>query len=215
MNALQGYNPQCKTLQEAVLNNEVKAFSKLITKITAPLAIYSEDRMQLSKLKKNDEQICTDLVEFVLDWGANLMGKMDNYAQMLVPALANEIIEKYWYFSFDEVCYVIKKGVFGDYKLEKQFTNPFDVASVLHWFECYDCGERIDFISQKEIKKNEEYKKQNVLLINQKDSKEIFEIYNSSKYEKKSEPKTKNERFENNEEYSKFKADLLAKKQKI
>lgn len=184
--------------------------------MTAPLAIYSENRVQLSKLKKQDEQICTDLVEFVLDWGANLMGKMDNFVQMLVPALATEIIEKYWYFSFDEVCYVIKKGVFGLYKLEKQFTNPFDVSSVMHWFECYDRGERVDFISQKQMKKNEEYKKEDIFLINEKDMKEVFEIYNSYKSQNKHEDKPKNERgrgFEQSEEYSKFKADFYANKQ--
>lgn len=187
------------------MNNQPREFSKLLTKITPEIAIFGENRLQLSKLKKQDEQMCVDMLEFVLDWAANLLGKVDNFTQMLVPELAQQIMTEYWFMSFDEICYVIRKGVLGKYKMDKQFTNPFDLPTVISWFECYDT-ERESVVTNHQIQKAKIHKQEmNLVDI----SLEYTELNNLFKEGAKQAKEKQIKETSKSEEYRKFKIDYL------
>jgi hypothetical protein len=112
-----------------------KNISNRITSIKEVLD--NETPIQLSELKrKSPAQLSAVLIKFIegtIDWFGY---KKDDMPDSRIGMLINSIMEKYYYFTIEDVCLCFKRGREND-NYDK-FYGRLDCSIFLKWFAKYD-----------------------------------------------------------------------------
>lgn len=154
-NGLKEYD-KGKDLMNLIKNDEKHKIRSYIRELNLEKAIDSnnENRQTLAALKRIDKEDLSDGLEMIIDYFANNTNNKGNI-EYIIEVIADEITVKYYFFTFDEVCYVLKRGVLGYYKNPQQYSSQnFDFETVLNWFHAYDIGERANFVERNRKKEN-------------------------------------------------------------
>lgn len=112
-----------------------KSISNRITSIKEVLD--NDNPIQLSELKRTAPvQLSAVLIKFIegtIDW---LGYKKDDMPDSRISMLVNSIIEKYFYFTIEDVCLCFKRGREND--SYDKFYGRLDCSVFLRWFAKYD-----------------------------------------------------------------------------
>lgn len=192
---------------QAILTSNNREFGSIVRTLNPSEVVFSQEKVQISQLARKNETIAYACVEFILAWGAELISAKTQNFDMIVGTIAGEILQDYYYLSLEEIAHVIKKGAKGEYKKNQvQFTNPYDLPTILEWFKIYDCTERQQIVEKKRINENQEYKS---TIINLPEN--IYEGYHERR---KNLVNKKDKQLKDEIEYKKFKAQYILEKLK-
>lgn len=112
-----------------------KSISNRITSIKEVLD--NDNPIQLSELKRTAPiQLSAVLIKFIegtIDWFGY---KKDDMPDSRISMLVNSIIEKYFYFTIEDVCLCFKRGREND--SYDKFYGRLDCSVFLKWFAKYD-----------------------------------------------------------------------------
>ena len=112
-----------------------KSISNRITSIKEVLD--NDNPIQLSELKRTAPvQLSAVLIKFIegtIDWFGY---KKDDMPDSRISMLVNSIIEKYFYFTIEDVCLCFKRGREND--SYDKFYGRLDCSVFLRWFAKYD-----------------------------------------------------------------------------
>jgi hypothetical protein len=134
----------------------LQEFKQIVRKLDVASAVQldSPDRKQVSLLRKQDEADLLDTLEITCTYFASLMSQNNAALDFVIPEIANELIQNYWFLTYEEICLVLRNGVIGKYKNPQQFTHQtFDLETVLGWFQHYNDHERCLFVTAHTNKK--------------------------------------------------------------
>ena len=195
---------------QAILTSNSRQFGAIVRTLNPSEVVFSEEKVQISQIARNNQTGAYACVEFILAWGAELISAKTQNFDMIVGTIAGEIMQDYYYLSLEEIAHVIKKGCKGEYKKNQvQFTNPYDLPTILDWFRQYDAGERQQIVEKKRIAECEEHKaiSAKMQIANTSEMYQNHRAYFDMKKQKEDAKKEKEQ------EYRKFKIEYLTKKQ--
>ena len=113
------------------------------------------DSMSMALIRKANIDIYETSIDYLL---VSLMAmvKVDKkFSESEIPFLIDAIYKSYWYFTLEEIAYVFKKGITGDFK--KPY-NKLDIETVLDWLHEYDSKERLYLLEKRDHNKKMEAK---------------------------------------------------------
>lgn len=128
--------------------NDLQLFSKEVQKLTLQSAIQIDNpnKKGLSAIAKIDVAL-DEKLETVLDYFAQILGH-NPAIDFILPILSEEIKKAYYFLTFEEICYVLKKGIAGYYKNPAQIAPiSFNIETVLSWLADYTDKERNPFVT--------------------------------------------------------------------
>ena len=83
--------------------------------------------------------------------------KLNNkFEEYEIPIIMDGILKQYYYLTLEEIAYIFKKIINGDYKLPY---NKLDTSAVFDCIHIYDSKERISIAERRDAKKHEEQRK--------------------------------------------------------
>ncbi len=109
----------------------------------------------MALIKKANEAVYETSIDFLL---VDLIAKVKvekKFTEDEIPFLIDAIYKSYWYFTLDEIAYVFRKGITGDFK--KPY-NKLDIETVLDWLHEYDSKERLYLLEKRDHNKKTESK---------------------------------------------------------
>ncbi len=113
----------------------------------------------LSVIKKIDQEFYARTMYQLFALLSDSINVANKFSMSAIPMYLQAIFSRYYYLTVDEVAYVFKKGILGDY--EKKY-NKLDLETLMKWFEIYDTTERMDWIEKRnhndKIKQEKELK---------------------------------------------------------
>lgn len=154
------YNAKLKEeLNEKPIFNALQDSKKLAAYQVALKAEDAIDEMALVSMKKIDIDRCEVSLDLLIKNLLIRFEKLNNkFEDFEIPTIMDLIFKSYWYLSLEEIAYVFKKGISGDYKMPY---NKLDVSTVMDWIHQYDSKERLAIAERRVYKKREEYQKLN------------------------------------------------------
>ena len=143
-------NEQLQHLPILKVINNPKALSEFQLALTCEKAI---DSVSMALIKKANPIVYRASIDILLCGMVDMVKVANKFTEGEIPFLIDAIYSKYWYFTLDEVAYVFKKGITGDFK--KPY-NKLDIETVLDWFHEYDSKERLYLLEKRDQNKRHE-----------------------------------------------------------
>jgi len=132
-----------------VINNP-KALSEFQLSLTCEKAI---DSVSMALIKKTNPVVYRASIDILLCGMVDKIKVANKFTESEIPFLIDAIYKSYWYFTLDEIAYVFKKGITGDFK--KPY-NKLDIETVLDWLHEYDSKERLNLLEKRDHNKKQE-----------------------------------------------------------
>lgn len=100
----------------------------------------------LSVIKKIDQEFYARMMYQLFALLSDMVNVSNKFSMSAIPVYLQAIFSRYYYLTIDEVAYVFKKGISGEYKKEY---NKLDLDTLMNWFEKYDTTERMLWIDKR------------------------------------------------------------------
>ncbi len=161
--------------------------------------IFNADEMQLIKHVSNLTPATAfggQMSNFVKEFRPQLLTSIEKLLAMVavsinvgknitvkqLPGLAEEIYQKYYFYSIDEIALVLRKGKQGEYG--KSY-DRLDGMIILEWFSKYDINEREMYVTNARQQLNNDYERGSINaiyeMIGQDGVKKIIEKFEKEK----------------------------------
>lgn len=111
--------------------------------------------MSMALIKKSNPIVYRSSVDVLLCQLIDKIKVEKKFTESEVPFLIDAIYKSYWYFTLEEIAYVFKKGITGDFK---KLYNKLDIETVLDWLHEYDSKERLNLLEKRDHNKKMEAK---------------------------------------------------------
>ena len=113
------------------------------------------DSVSMALIKKTNPVVYSASIDILLCGMVDKIKVANKFSEGEIPFLIDAIYKSYWYFTLDEIAYVFKKGITGDFK--KPY-NKLDIETVLDWLHEYDSKERLNLLEKRDHNKKMEAK---------------------------------------------------------
>ncbi|MEB3212265.1 MAG: hypothetical protein VKL39_12970 [Leptolyngbyaceae bacterium] len=94
------------------------------------------DKVQLSALRREDEGSLAAALARLIEFWLSTQGK--EMPAIAILSLTTELMTKFWYMTFEETAFVLRRGFMGEFRRAEEYTVQYSVPVVLGWFRAYD-----------------------------------------------------------------------------